>query len=322
MLKDAVASPTGNGPDSWQVALTFDDKGGALFAKTTGEIGGTGRSLGIFLDDKLISAPSVGPEFQGKGITGDRAVITGNFNLDTATELALQLRAGALPVPVEIVENRTVGATLGADSILSSIYAGVAGLLLVLIFMVLYYRILGMVADVALITYAVITFSLFGLLGVVLTLPGIAGFILSIGMAVDANVLIFERTKEELNAGRTLYKSVEAGFYRAWSSILDSNVTTLIACAALFWLGSGFVKGFAVTLGVGVMVSMFTAITLSRSLMLAMISNPSFRKPEYYGMKSFGKISSTMIDVEAKAENASNDSKNDNTKDNKSGAVL
>ncbi len=322
MLKDAVASPTGNGPDAWQVALTFDDKGGELFAKTTGEIGGTGRSLGIFLDDKLISSPSVGPEFQGKGITGNRAVITGNFNLDTATELALQLRAGALPVPVEIVENRTVGATLGADSILSSIYAGVAGLLLVLIFMVLYYRILGVVADIALITYAIITFSLFGLLGVVLTLPGIAGFILSIGMAVDANVLIFERTKEELKAGRTLYKSVEAGFYRAWSSILDSNVTTLIACGALFWLGSGFVKGFAVTLGVGVLTSMFTAITLSRSLMLAMISNPIFRKPEYYGMKAFGKISSTMIDVEAKADDESNDSKNDNKKDNTSGAVL
>ncbi|WP_103670699.1 protein translocase subunit SecD [Pseudanabaena sp. BC1403] len=322
MLKDAVASPTGNGPDSWQVALTFDDKGGDLFAKTTGEIGGTGRSLGIFLDDKLISSPSVGPEFQGKGITGSRAVITGNFNLDTATELALQLRAGALPVPVEIVENRTVGATLGADSILSSIYAGVAGLLLILIFMVLYYRILGAVADIALITYAVITFSLFGLLGVVLTLPGIAGFILSIGMAVDANVLIFERTKEELKAGRTLYKSVEAGFYRAWSSILDSNVTTLIACAALFWLGSGFVKGFAVTLGVGVLTSMFTAITLSRSLMLAMISNPIFRKPEYYGMKAFGKISSTTIDVDANTEDESSDSKNDNKKDNTSGAVL
>jgi preprotein translocase subunit SecD len=174
MLKDAVASPTGNGPDSWQVALTFDDKGGDLFAKTTGEIGGTGRSLGIFLDDKLISSPSVGPEFQGKGISGGRAVITGNFNLDTANELALQLRAGALPVPVEIVENRTVGATLGADSILSSIYAGAAGLALVLIFMVVYYRILGIVADIALITYAIITFALFGLLGVVLTLQDLS----------------------------------------------------------------------------------------------------------------------------------------------------
>ncbi|MFM7603211.1 MAG: protein translocase subunit SecD [Pseudanabaena sp.] len=317
MLKDAVAAPTGGGPDSWQVALTFDDQGGDLFAKTTGEIGGTGRVLGIFLDDKLISFPSVGPEFQGKGITGGRAVITGNFTLDTANELALQLRAGALPVPVEIVENRTVGATLGADSVLSSIYAGVAGLLLVLIFMVIYYRILGVVADIALITYAVITFASFSVLGVVLTLPGIAGFILSIGMAVDANVLIFERTKEELKAGRTLYKSVEAGFYRAWSSILDSNVTTLIACGTLFWLGSGFVKGFAVTLGVGVLTSMFTAVTLSRSLMLAMISNPNFRKPEYYGMKAFGKISTTT-DLDAIAEEKASDKKNDNT----TGAVL
>jgi preprotein translocase subunit SecD len=322
MLKDAVAAPTGNGGnDAWQVALTFDDKGGDLFAKTTAEVGGTGRVLGIFLDDKLISYPSVGPEFQGKGITGGRAVITGNFTLDTANELALQLRAGALPVPVEIVENRTVGATLGADSILSSIYAGVAGLTLVLIFMVLYYRILGLVADIALITYAVITFSLFGLLGVVLTLPGIAGFILSIGMAVDANVLIFERTREELKAGRTLYKSVEAGFYRAWSSILDSNVTTLIACLTLFWLGSGFVKGFAITLGVGVITSMFTAITLSRSLMLAMISNPNLRKPEYYGVKSFGKVSSVNVDLGAEEIKDDQDQKNP-TKDNKSGAIL
>jgi len=320
MLKDAVASPTGNGPDSWQVAITFDDKGGDLFAKTTGEIGGTGRVLGIFLDDKLISSPSVGPEFQGKGITGGRAVITGSFTLDSATELALQLRAGALPVPVEIVENRTVGATLGAESILSSIYAGVAGLALVIVFMVIYYRILGVVADIALITYAVITFASFSLLGVVLTLPGIAGFILSIGIAVDANVLIFERTKEELRAGRTLYKSVEAGFYRAWSSILDSHVTTLISCFALFWLGSGFVKGFAVTLGVGVLVSVFTAVTLSRSLMLAMIGNPSFRKPEYYGVKAFGKV--TKVVEEEAVEERSLDSKKDNTKDNTSGAVL
>jgi preprotein translocase subunit SecD len=183
--------------------------------------------------------------------------------------------------------------------------------------MVIYYRILGLVADISLVVYAVITFALFGLLGVVLTLPGIAGFILSIGMAVDANVLIFERTMEELKANRTLYKSVEAGFYRAWSSILDSNVTTLIACVALFWLGSGFVKGFAITLGVGVITSMFTAITLSRSLLLAMISNPAFRKPAYYGVKSFGKI--TAVTTEAIAADPDNTNKpNDNT----SGAVL
>jgi len=188
--------------------------------------------------------------------------------------------------------------------------------------MVLYYRILGVVADIALITYAVITFASFSVLGVVLTLPGIAGFILSIGIAVDANVLIFERTKEELNAGRTLYKSVEAGFYRAWSSILDSHVTTLISCFALFWLGSGFVKGFAVTLGVGVLVSIFTAVTLSRSLMIAMIGNPNFRKPEYYGVKAFGKISILKVDAESDPEDKSNDSKKDNPKNNTSGAIL
>ncbi|MDX2255605.1 MAG: protein translocase subunit SecD [Pseudanabaenaceae cyanobacterium bins.39] len=325
MLKDAVATPSGAGGrgDAWQVSLVFDDQGGDLFAKMTSELGGTGRVLGIFLDDKLISYPSVGPEFQGKGITGGRAVITGNFTLDSATELALQLRAGALPIPVEIVENRTVGATLGADSIQSSIYAGIAGLVLVLIFMVAYYRILGVVADISLVVYAIITFSLFSVMGVVLTLPGIAGFILSIGMAVDANVLIFERTREELKASRTLYKSVEAGFYRAWSSILDSNVTTLIACGALFWLGSGFVKGFAVTLGVGVLTSMFTAITLSRSLLLAMISNPIFRKPSYYGVKAFGKISTGTTEKNPKDLDSKNPSDSSNSNDNNTtGAVL
>jgi preprotein translocase subunit SecD len=166
----------------------------------------------------------------------------------------------------------------------------VGGLILVLIYMVVYYRLLGVVADFSLLAYAIFTYTLFSLLGVVLTLPGIAGFILSIGMAVDANVLIFERTKEELLAGRSLYKSVEAGFNRAWSSILDSNVTTLIACAALFWLGSGFVRGFAVTLAVGVATSMFTAITLSRALLLTIITNPSLKKPYLYGVKAIGKL--------------------------------
>jgi len=293
-LKDAVANPADQAASNWEVALTFDPKGGDLFAKMTGELGGTGRSLGIFLDDKLISYPSVGPEFQGKGITGGRAVITGRFGLEEASDLSLQLRAGALPVPVKIVENRTVGASLGADSVQSSIYAGMAGLFLVLVFMIVYYRLLGVVADIALIVYAIVTFALFSLLGVTLTLPGIAGFILSIGIAVDANVLIFERTREELLAGRSLYKSVEAGFNRAWSSILDSNVTTLIACGALFWLGSGLVKGFAVTLGVGVIVSMFTAITCSRVLLLTLIGIPELRKPEFYGIKSFGKPASVQ----------------------------
>jgi preprotein translocase subunit SecD len=281
-LKDAAPQPTSNQGDSWSVAIRFDGEGGNLFAELTKNLAGTGRRLGIFLDDRLVSAPVVGPEYAETGITGGAAIITGNFNVETANDLAVQLRGGALPVPVEIVENRTVGATLGRDSIQSSIQAGVAGLVLVLTFMVVYYRLPGLIADFALVVYAVLTLASFSLLGVTLTLPGIAGFILSIGMAVDANVLIFERTREELRAGKSLYRSVESGFYRAFSSILDSNVTTLIACVALFWLGAGLVRGFALTLGIGVVVSMFTAITCSRTLMFVAISLNEFRKPELF----------------------------------------
>jgi preprotein translocase subunit SecD len=185
---------------------------------------------------------------------------------------------------VAVVENRTVGATLGQDSIRRSIIAGLIGLFLVLIFMGVYYRLPGLIADLSLIIYALLTLAAFCVVGVTLTLPGIAGFILSIGMAVDANVLIFERTREELRAGSTLYRSVESGFYRAFSSILDSNVTTLIACAALFWLGSGLVKGFALTLGIGIVISMFTALTCSRTLLLLTVLNvPGIRqRPELF----------------------------------------
>ncbi len=209
-------------------------------------------------------------------------MITGRFTAQQANDLGVQLRGGALPVPVEIAEIRTVGATLGQDSIKSSIYAGLGGLILVLIFMVVYYRLPGLIADLALIIYALLTWASFALLGVTLTLPGIAGFVLSIGMAVDANVLIFERTREELQAGKSLYRSVESGFYRAFSSILDGNITTVIACIALFWLGSGLVKGFALTLGLGVAVSMFSALTCSRTLMFVAISISSLRKPELF----------------------------------------
>ncbi|WP_071189567.1 protein translocase subunit SecD [Trichormus sp. NMC-1] len=279
-LKDAYGEPTqGN---SWNVAIRFDQKGGELFAELTKTLAGTGRGIGIFLDNELISSPSVGIEFATTGITGGSAVITGRFQAQEANNLGVQLRGGALPVPVEIAERRTVGATLGKDSIQRSIYAGIGGLTLVLIFMVLYYRLPGMIANVSLVIYSLLTWATFCLLGVTLTLPGIAGFILSIGMAVDANVLIFERTREELQAGKSLYRSVESGFYRAFSSILDSNVTTWIACAALFWLGSGLVKGFALTLALGVAVSMFTAITCSRTLMFLAISIPSWRKTELY----------------------------------------
>ncbi|MGQ9865942.1 MAG: protein translocase subunit SecD [Pseudanabaenaceae cyanobacterium] len=285
-LRDALPTSRGQG-DTWDVSLRFDGLGGELFAKITGELGGTGRSIGIFLDDELVSAPVVPVEFQGRGITGGEARIEIGTTLQAASDLALQVRSGALPVPVAILENRTVGASLGADSIRRSIWAGLGGLALVLIYMVVYYRLPGAIADLALLIYAILTFAAFSLLGVVLSLPGIAGFILSVGMAVDANVLIFARIREELLAGRTLYKAVEAGFNRAWSSIFDSNATTLIACGALFGLGAGLVKGFAVTLAIGVVVSMFTAITGTRSLLLLAIANPALRRPQWYGVTSF-----------------------------------
>ncbi|AUT01253.1 protein translocase subunit SecD [Nostoc sp. CENA543] len=280
-LTDAYGEPTRQG-NNWNVAIRFNQKGGELFAELTKNLAGTGRSIGIFLDNELISAPVVGVEFASAGITGGSAIITGRFTAQQANDLGVQLRGGALPVPVEIAEIRTVGATLGQDSIKTSIYAGIGGLILVLIFMVVYYRLPGLIADIALIVYAILTWASFCLLNVTLTLPGIAGFILSIGMAVDANVLIFERTREELRAGKSLYRSVESGFYRAFSSILDGNITTVIACAALFYLGAGLVKGFALTLALGVAVSMFSAITCSRSLMFVAISIPALRKPELF----------------------------------------
>ncbi|EKV00861.1 protein-export membrane protein, SecD/SecF family [Leptolyngbya sp. PCC 7375] len=280
-LTDALASPLGTG-QSWQVSIYFNNEGGTLFTEMTRNIAGTGRVLGIFLDNRLISAPTVDVQYAATGISGNSATISGSFNAEAARDLEIQLRGGALPVPVEVVENRTVGATLGRDSIQRSLYAGLAGLILVLIFMAVYYRLPGLLANVALVVYALLTWAAYNILGVTMTLPGIAGFILSIGMAVDANVLIFERTREELRAGKTLYRSVESGFYRAFSSILDSNVTTIIACAALFWFGAGLVKGFALTLAVGVAVSLFTAFTCTRNLLFFVISFPQFRKVGYF----------------------------------------
>jgi preprotein translocase subunit SecD len=280
-LRDALARPIGTS-NAWEVVLEFNTEGATLFADLTRNIAGTGRSIGIFLDNELISAPTVNVQYAETGITGGSAVISGSFTAESARDLEIQLRGGSLPVPVEVVENRTVGATLGRDSIQRSLYAGVVGLALVLIFMVVYYRLPGLMADFALVVYALLTWAAYTLLGVTMTLPGIAGFILSIGMAVDANVLIFERTREELRSGKTLYRSVESGFFRAFSSILDSNVTTLIACAALFWFGAGLVKGFALTLAIGVMISMFTALTCSRTLLFFIIGFPQFRKPNLF----------------------------------------
>ncbi len=276
-LKHANPEPVAAG--AWEVAIEFDGTGGDAFAKLTKNLAGTGRSIGVFLDNDPISTPSVGAQFAATGIAGGKAVITGNFTTETANDLAVQLRGGSLPVPVEIIGNFTVGATLGRDSIQSSIYAGIGGLILVAVFMAVYYRLPGVVADFALIIYSILTLAAFNILDVTLTLPGIAGFILSIGMAVDANVLIFERTREEIRSGKTLYKSVEAGFHRAFDSILDSHVTTLISCGALFFLGSGLVKGYAVTLAVGVLLSLFTSLTCTRTfLLLLVLGFPALRQ--------------------------------------------
>lgn len=285
LLRNAYPQAPRRGSQNWEVLLEFKPEGSERFTQLTRDLAGTGRPIGIFLDDVLISAPVVGAEFARTGITGGTAVITGNFSVETANDLAVKLKAGALPARIQVIENRTVGATLGEVSVRRSLYAGIGGIVLVFIFMVAYYRLPGLIADVALLIYALCTFALFQLLGVTMTLPGIAGFILSIGMAVDANVLIFERIKEELREGKSLYKSISEGFNRAFSSILDSNVTTLLVCGVLFWLGVGLVKGFAVTLGIGILVSFFTALTCTRTLLLAAMGIPSLRKPQLYGVR-------------------------------------
>jgi preprotein translocase subunit SecD len=288
------AFPDDQGTGNWAVAIRFDKDGGDKFAELTKRLAGTQRSIGIFLDNVLISAPVVPPEHKVTGIQGGGATITGNFDSKSARELGVQLKGGSLPFPIKIVEKRAISASLGQDSINRSLYAGLAGLSLVFVFMILYYRLPGVIASISLAIYSLLTLAAFNILGVTLTLPGIAGFILSIGMAVDANVLIFERTREELRAGKSLYRSVESGFFRAFSSILDGNVTTLIACFALIFLGSGLVRGFGVTLALGVVVSMFTALTCSRTFLLYALTIPSLRRAEYFapGMDKVAKDTS------------------------------
>ena len=248
------------GMGSPQVSLEFDDEGRKLFAEVTER--NVGKRVAIMIDGVIISAPVV----QEK-ITEGNAVITGNFTIDEAKELARNLNQGALPVPIELVSRQTVGATLGQESVQKSIVAGLIGLLAVAIFMIGYYRVPGLLATLALLIYAIIALAIFKLIPVTLTLAGVAGFIMSIGMAVDANVLIFERLREELRAGRDLKVAIEAGFQGAWSSIRDSNISSIITCIILYAFGSSLVKGFALTLGIGVAVSMFSAITITRSFL-------------------------------------------------------
>ena len=266
----------------WEVTLGFSREGGEKFAQLTQSIAGTGRLLGIVLDGRSISEATVGPEFKAAGITGGAATITGNFSADEARDLEVQLRGGSLPLPVKIVEVRTIGPSLGAENIRTSLAAALAGLGLVALFMVIVYRLPGLVSVLALSLYALFNLAIYALIPVTLTLPGIAGFILSIGMAVDANVLIFERVKEELRSGNTLIRSIDTGFALAFSSILDGHVTGLISCAALFFLGTGLVKGFAVTLAIGLLLSLFTALTCTRTLLRQLMSYPGLRQPTYF----------------------------------------
>ncbi|MDD5731652.1 MAG: protein translocase subunit SecD [Patescibacteria group bacterium] len=243
-----------------EISITFNDEGAKIFSEVTGR--NVGKPLAIFLDKELLSAPRV-----NQAIDGGNAVITGQFTMDAAKKLALQLNAGALPVPINLVEQRNVGATLGQDSVHKSFIAGLIGILFVVLFMIFRYRFAGLIASIALAVYALIVIALFKLIPVTMTLAGIAGFILSVGMAVDANILIFERMKEELRRGKAYSSAIKAGFNRAWTSIRDSNASSLITCAILFFLGTGLVKGFALTLAVGILVSLFTAITVTRNLL-------------------------------------------------------
>ena len=242
-----------------QVALQFNGEGADLFADITAR--NVGKPVAIFLDGSIISAPTV----QAR-ISGGQAVIHGNFSLEEAKLLTQRLNAGALPLPVSLVSQSTVGPTLGKVSLEKSLKAAMIGFALVLIFMLLYYRLAGLVAGVALILYVGMVLAVFKWFPVTLTLAGVAGFILSLGMAVDANVLIFERIKEELQGGRSVSRAIGEGFERAWTSIRDGNVSTLITCGILYWFGTSIVRGFAITLSVGVVLSMFSAITITRIL--------------------------------------------------------
>jgi len=244
-----------------------------------------GSFLAIVLDNTVISAPSINsPIPDGQGI------IEGSFTYESANELAIQMRYGALPIPFEVVESRVIGPTLGQDSLEKSLVAGLIGFTIVILFMGIYYRLPGIVAIFAILTYALITLALFKLIPVTLTLPGIAGFLLSTGSALDANILIFERLKEELRAGRTFLQAVDLAWRRAWPSIRDSNIATLITCAILFWFGSSFgatvVKGFAFTLAVGVFVSLFCAIVVTRTFLNMVIAamNPESKHLKWFGV--------------------------------------
>ncbi|MBC8016648.1 MAG: protein translocase subunit SecD [Sporomusaceae bacterium] len=273
-LKDAKAEIGQNKNNV--VALEFSTEGAALFGDLTTK--NVGKQISILLDKKVLTSPVV-----NEPIKGGKAIITGSRTIEEARDLAILLRSGSLPVKVEVLEMRTVGPSLGQDSKEKSIVAFGIGVAAIVIFMLLFYRLAGFVANITLLLYVMML--LFGLksLNATLTLPGIAGIILSMGMAVDANVLIFERFKEEYRAGKTLRAAMDAGFNRAFATIMDSNITTLISAGVLFFLGTGPIKGFAITLGLGIVLSMFTAITVTKYLLKMLMHTNAFKNGKIFG---------------------------------------
>ncbi|MGE1063045.1 protein translocase subunit SecD [Megasphaera paucivorans] len=259
------------------VAIEFTDEGAKKFADLTAS--NVGHQISILLDGQVLTSPVV-----NEAITGGKAVITGSKTLEDAKNLAILLRSGALPVKVQVLEVRTIGPSLGQDSKIKSEKAFAIGIVLIMIFLVAIYRVSGLVANVALLVYIMILLAILKYLNATLTLPGIAGIILSMGFAVDANILIFERFKEEVLIGKSLRTSMEAGFRRAFSTILDANVSVMIAAIVLIVMGSGTVKGFAVNLALGIVVSMFTAILVSRSLLTWFINTGLITNPWFYGL--------------------------------------
>ena len=326
-LKRATADiqpGTGTINNNVVVRLQFDEEGTKLFSEITAA--NLGKPIAIFLDNEILSAPTV-----QNAITNGEAVITGSFTADIAKDLASRLNSGALPIPIELVSQQNVGATLGQESVNKSIIAGLIGLLLIIIFMLVNYRFPGILAIIALAIYilmslaifkigisitAVILVGVFFLLGitvsrwfgflalisyvaliflggvapVTLTLAGIAGFILSIGMAVDANILIFERLKEEIRSGKDINKAIDDGFARAWLSIRDSNVSSLITCLILYMFGTPSIKGFAVTLAIGIIISMFTAITITRTFLKLFVTSKVMSHPWLFGVSMRKKL--------------------------------
>lgn len=258
------------------VTLKFNNDGKQIFADLTKKY--LQKRIAIFLDDKLVSAPVVQAE-----ITEGDAIIEGDFTFEQAKNLKIQLNSGALPVPVKLIAQSNVGATLGNEAMQKSLVAGLIGVLLIVLFLILNYRIPGLLASIALFIYTLISISVFKLVPVTLTLAGTAAFILSLGMAVDANILIFERTKEELRDGKTLRAAIEAGFLRAWPSIRDANFSTLLTCIILWFVGTGTVRGFALTLSIGVLISMFSAITITRTFLRLFYSGSD--DPQVFGIK-------------------------------------